>query len=146
MLVSKGQFLRYQNTFYDKLKKTPYYIELEIYEVIKKNTNNDAFDLENFVGDSERVVKKTVKFNALFEREISDRMREKFGLPTEVNGVVYLSPIQLKQKLGTDRLSWQKTKVKFSGRTHVIDRIYYLEEMYNSYVGAQIFVKDDLKS
>lgn len=146
MLVSRGQFLRYQNTFYNKLKNTPYWIELKIYDVIRTNTDETAFSMESFVGDSERVVERTVKLQALFEREISDRMREKFGLPLEVNGVVYLSPIQLKRSLGTDRLSWNKTKIVFSGRTHVIDRIYYLEEMYDSYVGVQIFVKDDLKA
>lgn len=129
--------------FFDKLQKTPHKIQLEVVEV-QKPTDEDEFSFEAFVGDSTRS-SKMYEFNALYEAEISDRMREKYGLPQEVNGIVYLSPKQLMQKLGYYRLDWNKTKVHFRGRVQVISKIVYLEELYDSCVAVQIFVKDALK-
>ena len=74
------------------------------------------------------------------------RTREKYGLPKEVNGIVYLSPLQLVPVLGTFKLDWNKTKVHFAGHTQVVEKIEYLEPLYDSCVGIQIFVKDDLKA
>ena len=85
-------------------------------------------------------------FQKLFyEKEIPNRTREKYGLPKEVNGIVYLSPKQLVPKLGDYHLNWNKTKIHFEGHVQVIDKIIYLEELYGSCIGLQIFVKDDLK-
>ena len=145
MLVSKTKFLQYQNMFYKKLLKTPYKIQLEII-IVQKIEPTGEFSIEAFVGDSPRK-SEFYEFRALYEKEISNRIREKYGLPQEVNGVVYLSPRQLVPKFGDYHLDWNKTKVHFEGRTQVIDKIVYLEEFkeYGSCVGIQIFVKDDLK-
>ena len=140
MLISKVKFLQYQNLFYRKLQQTPYKIDLEIV-----TPRSDDF-MDSFVGDSERQ-SKTYTFRALYEKEISDRTREKYGLPKEVNGIVYLSPKQLAPIFGDYHLDWNTTKVHFEGATQVINKIIYLEEFkeYGSCVGIQIFVKDDLK-
>ena len=145
MLVPKNKFLQYQNMFYKKLLKTPYKIQLEVVTVKKLDPSED-FSMDAFVGDSPRE-SKFYEFRCLYEKEISGRTREKYGLPKEVNGAVYLSPKQLIPKLGDYHLDWNKTKVHFEGRTQVIDRIVYLEEFkeYGSCVGIQIFVKDDLR-
>lgn len=143
MLVTRNQFLYYQNTFYKKLLATPYRIKLEIV-TIQKVEPTEEFSLEAFVGDSPRT-SEFYEFQALYEKEIPNRTREKYGLPKEVNGVVYLSPKQLVPALGYYHLDWNKTKVHFEGRIQVIDKIIYLEELYGSCVGVQIFVKDDLK-
>lgn len=102
--------------------------------------------MEAFVGDSPRT-SQFYEFQALYEKEIPNRTREKYGLPLEVNGVVYLSPKQLIPKFGDYHLDWNRTKVHFEGRTQVIDKVIYLEEFtqYGSCIGVQIFVKDDLK-
>ncbi len=63
----------------------------------------------------------------------------------EVNGEIFLSPKQLVPLFGTYKLNWNKTKVHFEERIQVIDRIIYLEPMYESCVGVQVFVKDVLK-
>lgn len=143
MLVTKSKFHYYQNTFYKKLLATPYRIKLEIV-TIQKVEPTEEFSLEAFVGDSPRT-SEFYEFQALYEKEIPNRTREKYGLPKEVNGVVYLSPKQLVPALGYYHLDWNKTKVHFEGRIQVIDKIIYLEELYGSCVGVQIFVKDDLK-
>ena len=145
MLVSKNKFLQYQNLFYSKLQKTPYKIQLEIITVEKHN-DSKGFSIDDFVGDSKRT-SKFYEFRALYEKDISSRTREKYGLPQEVNGVVYLSPKQLVPKLGDYHLNWNRTKVHFENHVQVIDRIIYLEEFkeYDSCVGIQIFLKDDLK-
>ena len=143
MLLTKTRFLSYQNTFYRKLLATPYRIKLEIVTAYKVE-QTEEFSLEAFVGDSPRT-SEFFEFNALYEKEIPNRTREKYGLPKEVNGVVYLSPKQLVPKFGDYHLNWNKTKVHFEGRIQVIDKIVYLDELYGSCIGVQIFVKDDLR-
>lgn len=143
MLVDKARFLSYQNLFYRKLQQTPYKIQLEVVTVQKVEPTED-FSFDAFVGDSPRE-STFYSFQALYEKEIPNRTREKYGLPKEVNGVVYISPLQLVPKLGDYHLNWNKTKVHFEGRVQVIDKIVYLEELYGSCVGLQIFIKDDLK-
>lgn len=145
MLVTKTKFLQYRNLFYKKLLKTPYKIQLEVVTV-QKIEPTEEFSMDAFVGDSPRT-SKFYEFRALYEKEIPNRTREKYGLPKEVNGVVYLSPKQLVPKFGDYHLDWNRVKVHFEGRTQVIDKIIYLEdfEEYGSCIGVQIFVKDDLK-
>lgn len=145
MLVTKTKFLQYQDMFYRKLLQTPYKIQLEVV-TIKKLDPIEEFSMDSFVGDSPRE-SKFYEFRALYEKEVSDRTREKYGLPKEVNGIVYLSPKQLVPKLGDYHLDWNRTKVHFEGRTQVINKVVYLEEFkeYGSCIGVQIFVKDDLK-
>lgn len=145
MLVSKAKFLQYQKDFYQKIKCTPYKIGLEIVQVIE-SVPADDFNITEFVGDRVRE-SKIYKLRCLYEKEISPRTREKYGLPIEVNGIVYLSPLQLKPILGDYHLDWNTTKIHFAGRVQVIDRIYLLEEFveYKNCIGLQIFVKDELK-
>lgn len=140
MIISKAAFLGYQTQFYNKLRNTPYQIQLLHTKVVSDGTDT----LAAFVGDQERET-KSYTFQALYEKEISNRMREKYGLPMEVNGIIYLSPRQLTPIFGDYHLDWNKIKVQFEGRIQVIDKIVYLEEMYGSCVGVQIFVKDALK-
>nr|UVY51561.1 MAG: hypothetical protein [Bacteriophage sp.]UWD69263.1 MAG: hypothetical protein [Bacteriophage sp.]UWD76893.1 MAG: hypothetical protein [Bacteriophage sp.] len=111
---------------------------------IQKVEPTEEFSMDAFVGDSPRT-SEFYEFQALYEKEIPNRTREKYGLPKEVNGIVYLSPKQLVPKLGDYHLNWNKTKIHFEGHVQVIDKIIYLEELYGSCIGLQIFVKDDLK-
>lgn len=145
MLVSKAKFLNYQNLFYQKIQQTPYKIKLEVVSV-KEQTYPEEFSMDAFVGDSPRE-SKFYEFRCLYEKEISDRTREKYGLPKEVNGVVYLSPKQLKPIFGDFHLDWNKTKIHFEGSVQVINKVVYLEEFkeYGSCVGIQIFIKDSLR-
>lgn len=145
MLVPKNKFLNYQNLFYQKIQQTPYKIKLEVVSV-KEQTDPEEFSMDSFVGDSPRE-SKFYEFRCLYEKEISDRTREKYGLPKEVNGVVYLSPKQLVPKFGDYHLDWNRTKVHFEGSVQVINKVVYLEEFreYGSCVGIQIFVKDSLR-
>lgn len=143
MLISRTRFFQYQSMFYKKLLNTPYSIRLEVV-TIQKIEPTEEFSMDAFVGDSLRT-STFYEFQALYEKEIPNRTREKYGLPKEVNGIVYLSPKQLVPKLGDYHLNWNKTKIHFEGHVQVIDKIIYLEELYGSCIGLQIFVKDDLK-
>ena len=145
MLVSKNKFLNYQNLFYQKIQQTPYKIQLEVVSV-KEKADTEEFSMDSFVGDSPRE-SKFYELRCLYEKEISDRTREKYGIPKEVNGVVYLSPKQLKPIFGDFHLDWNKTKIYFEGSVQVINKVVYLEEFkeYGSCVGIQIFIKDSLR-
>ena len=145
MLVSKGAFYKYQNIFYKKLLATPYRIQLEVVTV-QRPEPSEEFSMEAFVGDSPRT-SKFYDFRCLYEKDISEWTREKYGLPNTVNGVIYLSPKQLVPKLGDYHIDMNRTKVHFEGSTQVIVKVVYLEEFkeYGSCIGVQIFLKDDLK-
>ena len=114
MLVSKAKFLQYQAMFYKKLLATPYKIQLEIVTV-RKPDQTEEFTIESFVGDSVRE-STFYEFRALYEKEIPERTREKYGLPKEVNGVVYLSPKQLVPGL---ELDGNHVKVNLSMETNI---------------------------
>ena len=145
MLITKSKFLGYQNQFYKKLMLTPYKVKLEVTKVTGSPT--EGFSIDSFVGDSTREP-EFFEFRALYEKEIPNRVREKYGLAKEVNGIVYLSPKQLVPVLGDYHLDWNRTKVHFEGSIQVIDKIIYLEEFkeYGGCIGVQIFVKDALKA
>lgn len=143
MILPQAKFSKYRQIFFNKVTNTPYTIKLEIVSPLATPTYDD-FSLEEFVGDSPRE-SSFYEFRALYEKEISDRTREKYGLPKEVNGVVYLSPMQLVPVFGDYHLDWNRTKIHFEGRVQVINKIVYLEELYKSCVGVQIFVRDDLQ-
>lgn len=145
MLVSKTKVLRQQNVFFQKIQQTPYKVTLEIVEPIK-HEDSDEFSMDEFVGDNPRE-SKSYTFRCLYERNVSDRTREKYGLPREVDGVVYLSPKQLTPIFGDYHIDWNRTKVHFSGSTQVVNKVVYLEEFeeYKTCIGIQIFVRDALK-
>lgn len=144
MLIPKAKFLSYQAMLYRKIMATPYTIELET--ITPMLDESDTFDMDKFVGDSPRGSDRHT-FRALYEKDVSPRTRDKYGLAKEVGGVVYLSPKQLIPIYGDYHLDWNTTKIYFEGRTQVIDHIVYLEEFkeYKSCVGIQIFIKDDLQ-
>jgi len=144
MLVTKGQFLNYQNIFYQKLLRTPHSVSLEVVTVHHEHPEEE-FSFERFVGDSKRETKLYDNIQALYEKEVPNRTREKYGLSYEVSGVVYLSPKQIEPIFSTYVIPLNTTKIHFNGRVQVIDKIIYLEEMYGSCVGIQIFVKDVIR-
>lgn len=145
MLIPRNKFLQYQDIFYRKIMQVPYKIQLELVTVQEAELTEE-FSMDAFVGDSPRT-SKFYEFRALYEKEVSNRMRDKYGLSKEVNGVVYLSPKQLVPKMGGYHLDWNRTKIHFEGRTQVIDKVVYLEDFkeYGSCIGVQIFIKDDLR-
>lgn len=145
MLITKGKFLQYQEMFYKKLMQTPYKVQLEVVSVEPVDAPEE-FSMDAFVGDSLRT-SKLYEFRALYEKDIPNRTREKYGLAREVNGIIYLSPKQLIPKLGDYHIDWNCTKVHFEGSVQVIDKVVYIEEFkeYGGCVGIQIFIKDALR-
>lgn len=143
MILNSQTFKAYQNKFHSKIIQTPHVITLEVFSVEDK-IDTGEFDLDSFVGDSVRTSKK-YQFNALYEKDISTRTREKYGITNLVNGIVYLSPIQVSKEFGTYKVDKNKTVVHFNGATQVIDKIDYLDELFNSCIAIQIFLRDDTK-
>lgn len=146
MLITKDKFNQYQGIFYSKVTNTPYFVELIRVSIVDGHYDEDGgFNLEAFVGSSNRVY-KSYRLQCLYEKQIADRTRDKYGIPKEVNGVVYLSPRQLVPLFGDYHIDVNKTKFKFEGHTQVINKVVYLEELYGSCVGLQIFLQDELNA
>ena len=140
-VLSQAAFRSYQNKFHEKIMGTPHTVKVEIFSVVPKDDTSGEFDIETFVGDSKRTSKEYL-FNALYEEDISTRTREKYGVTNLINGIVYLSPLQVLPVLGTYRIDKNKTIVHFNGAIQVIDKIDYMDELFGSCIAIQIFLKD----
>lgn len=138
-LVSKTKFLEYQKTFFNKVKDSPYSVNL-----IKTTVTVTPGTLEEFVGASTRSA-VTNSFPCLYEKIVNDRQREKYGLPSTVDGLIFLSPLQLIPVYGDFVIDKNKTKVQFEFREQVIDHVVYMESMYGTCIGIQLNLRDDLK-
>lgn len=42
-----------------------------------------------------------MEFHAFYQRNISDKTREKYGIANDVTALIYISPIEYKRKMGT---------------------------------------------
>ena len=140
MLISQATFLRYQQTFATKVKASPYSVILKTIVV-----TTTPGSLEEFTGDSARNIGSTNSIPCLYEKTINPRQREKYGLPDTVDGVLFISPLQLIPLFGSFRLSKNKTIFIFQEREQVIENITYLELLHNSCISVQINLKDSLK-
>ena len=143
MIISKGKFLQYQRMFHQKIVNTPHTIGLEVVSLVRVPSEGE-FSLDAFVGDSSRTP-VIYSLQALYVRDIPMKAREKYGLPIEVNGMIFLSEIQLTNTVGSFRLDWNKVKIHFQGGVQVVQKVEYLEPLYDSCIGVQLFLKDVLK-
>lgn len=140
-LLLQNKFKSYQRIYHKKVMTTPHQVDLEIIETAPKT---EDFSMDSFVGDSERdPIRYT--FRALYEKDISMRTREKYGITNEVNGIIYLSAIQVTEVLGDYHIDKNKTVAYFNGKRQVIEKLDYLEELFGSCIGIQIFLKDDVR-
>lgn len=137
-ILPQAKFLRYQNIFYSKVANSPYFITLRVYSVV-----TDPGSIEEFVGDSDRPYKDYV-FPCLYEKEDVQAGREKFGNEEKINGVIYLSPLQLVPLVGTFLIDRFKMKILFEGKMQVINKVTYLESLFGSCVSVQIGIVDDV--
>lgn len=143
MILTQPKFIQYRQTFYNKVTGTPYTCVLKVHTVSPVSDADEA-DFDSFVGDSPRS-ENEYSFNCLYQKVVNPRQRERLGLPDTVDGIIYLSPLQLVPVFGTFRINKNTTSVKFEEREQVIENITILEPIYGSCIGVQINLKDSLK-
>lgn len=136
--MNRSRFLRYQSAFYQKVNCSPYEITLRKYSV------RDSSDLDTFLGDSSRSFKEYI-LPVLYEKTVNPRIREKYGLPDTIDSIVFISPIQIAQILGGEKINKNTFTVILEGHEQVISNITYLEPIFGSYISLRLDLKDALK-
>lgn len=132
-MLSSSKFAYLQNLFYSKLATccNPVLVTLTFF----KTEGGDKFS--NFTGDNKRVPDKVVNLHCLYQRDLNDKQREKLGVNQEVTDILYVSPIELEKKFGSNKFpqevrnSYAMISVEFLGKHYELLSIKDLEPMHN---------------
>lgn len=132
-MINIGKFKQLQALFFSKVVSScnPSTIKVNFIEVTSHNPFTD------FTGDSARNVKTSFELKCFYIRNISEKQREKMGITEDVDSVVYVSPLELRAKIGTDnfpdyvRNSYSQMSIDFLGKHQEIVSIVDLEPMQN---------------
>ena len=135
-LLTNARFLRYQDTFYRTVAQCDKTIEIGIESV---SPTGDF--LEGFVGAGTRTITWHT-FPALYQTDIDSYSRDRFGLSSTESGLIYLSPKQLIPVFGTYRIDRLATHVRKSDHEFILDKVNYLEPLYESCVAIELTLKD----
>lgn len=134
--ISKYQFEQYRETYRRMVEKSPIFCDLEI-----TTTINSTGSFTNFTGDNQRLTTK-YNFPCLYNRNIAQNERIKYGLHESVTGILYLSPTHLQNRLGSFKLDKRKVVVYLTEEKFIVDTIVYLSPMYNSCLTVEIRLTD----
>lgn len=132
-MISPARFTKLQRLFFDKVTKccNPAKVTISYIAV----THGDSY--EAFTGDGEREPDKVMVLRCFYMRNLSDKQREDIGVSQEVTDVVYISPLELKQKSGDDKFpeyvtnSFSQISIEFLGKHYELLNIVDLEPMHN---------------
>ena len=132
-MISPATFARLQAMFFSKVTSccNPATVTLKFIELTSTGRITD------FTGDSVRTVGQEVVLNCFYKRNISDKDRENSGVSEDVNTMLYISPLELKNKFGFFnfpahvRKSYSQIEVEFLGEILEIESIRDLEPQHN---------------
>lgn len=132
-MLPAGKFAELQKLFFCKVTSGCNVSSIDI-NYIKVESGNS---FTRFTGDGKRSVEKTVNLKCFYKRNISDKDREKMGVNQDVTTVVYISPLDLKNKTGSPVFSqnvlnsYAGVLVEFIGKIYEIESIIDLEPMFD---------------
>lgn len=132
-MITPSKFAQLQKLFFNKVTKccNPSSVTFSFIKL----TSEGGF--ADFTGDSSRSIDKEVSLRCFYDRNLSDKSREKYGVSSEVTTIVFISPLELKQKYGDIkfpdyvRTSFSQISVTFLGKHYEIENIIDLEPMHN---------------
>lgn len=132
-MISPAKFAKLQNLFFRRVTTccNPATVTLKFIGLTSTG------DYTDFTGDSERAVESEIVLRCFYNRNITDKMRENTGVAEDVTTIIYVSPLELKNKYGHIkfpdyvRKSYSQISVEFLGEHHEIESIRDLEPMHN---------------
>lgn len=137
--LSHSKFIQYQVAFERSIRQTP----AEATLILTKNIVSTG-EFTDFTGESGRgEVRHTIK--CLYKRDFSRSERIKQGIEEEVSGVVYLSPRDLMDTLGTFKLDKFKTRVVLNDIEYIVGSTIYRAPFYNSCIAVELRLRDKNK-
>ena len=149
MLITKQRFLRYRDLFYRKVSQSP-----EVCTIIT-TAKTSAGSLEDFVGASNRTTTEYT-IPVLYNYDIQDFGREKVGLTNMQSAVVYISPLQVLKAQGegsvpqyVDKaavlLKAQTTKVILKGHRYIVEKVDFMEPLFDTCIAIQLTLRDEIR-
>lgn len=93
--------------------------------------------LAAFKGEGVRTVSSSVEMKCLYKKNISEIERQKYGLSQEVTAMVYISPLDLKAKTGSELFpgytmgGYARMTVEFLGGYYEVQSITPLESQFD---------------
>lgn len=132
-MLSSKRFQSLQMLFFNKLNSCCNSVTVKL--IFFTLTGGDR--ISNFTGDNKRTENKVVDLHCLYQRDLNDKQREKLGVGQEVTDVIYITPIELEKKTGSNkfpeevRKSFAMIAVEFLGQHYELLNIKDLEPMHN---------------
>lgn len=141
MTLSHTTFVQVQAQFHRIVQSSPLCANLVIVE-----STPEAGSYDTLMGNSTRSITKEVPLKVLFNRNVDDNTRTKFGLSEDVSGVLYVSPIDLIIATGSWKLDGRKLKVQFLEETYLVKRVHYISNVpkFSSCLAVEIRLYDDI--
>lgn len=130
-MITPSKFKELQKLFFQKVGSCCNPTSLKLKFVAVTSTNS----YDEFTGDGERSVDKEVDLKCLYLRNISDKQREKTGVSQDVTDIVYISPLELEAKYGSQKFpdyvrnAYSHLIVELFGNSYSVVNIQELEPM-----------------
>lgn len=138
--VTYAKFFNYQGAFYHEVANADMQIEIGI----ESSSAPSGDFLKDFTGSNNRTITWTT-FNALYQSDVRSFDRSKVGIPSDEEGIVYLSPLQLIPIYGTFEIDKLATHVRKSGKEFILHRVTYLEPLYGSCLAIELMMTDIIR-
>lgn len=137
--LSINKFFKHKNVYNTTVLRSPVTCTLVVTSI---KVEQGAY--ETFTGDSERN-EDSYELNCIYKRDFDQMQRMKFGYEADVSGVVYLSPDQVLEKLGTVSLDETKLRVSLQGFTYGVVRVINHGQIYGSIFAIEIRLSNPTK-
>lgn len=105
--------------------------------IVLRSLVDTGLDISDFMGDNDRLPVE-YEIQCLFSKDTAPSLREKFGLESPKDAVVYLSPITVKKVMGTWKLNKKMLSVRLLDTTYLVKRLSYKGEMYDSCIALEL--------
>lgn len=136
--LSAQRFNNFRDRFYKEVTKSPVTALLRFYTV------NSIGAFTDITGDSDREYEQ-ISVKCLYDREMTEFKRSKYGLEQDVSGLLFVSPIHFSQAT-PDYKKWienfNKIRVVLYAGEYQVSLIRLKEPLYGSFICAELHLKD----
>ena len=142
-MLTEGHIKALRGIYLKRLTLQRSYITIEFAKVVSEG------QLHDFIGENETVWENPIDLQCLYNGDISEVDRSKFGIKEDVDTIFYISPDELKGRLGEENFKERILKTK-SGLRVLFDGKYYIpkkiEEMepdkFKQVIGIEMHMKE----
>lgn len=130
-MISQQQYESFRQLFFDRITESSNGAEITL--KFLNVTYGDT--VEQFLGEGTQAVANQYVLKCLYRWMRSDKQREREGVSTDTDIIVYISPLELFNKSGSASIpanlmtAFQRMKISFIGKEFEIVRVTEVEPM-----------------